>query len=137
MQNITMQNITIKSLLALAVLLLTIDTGSAATEGKPLRVYILAGQSNMEGHAKVETFDYIGDDPNTALVAQADATTRWQARGVRASVDLVPDWLARPGDAGRRGRQVDGGLWISTQPDRRRRQDRPGVDVRSYDGKSV
>jgi alpha-galactosidase len=66
MQNITMQNITIKSLLALAVLLLTIDTGSAATEGKPLRVYILAGQSNMEGHAKVETFDYIGDDPNTA-----------------------------------------------------------------------
>ena len=30
-----------------------------------LRVYILAGQSNMEGHAKVETFDYIGDDPVT------------------------------------------------------------------------
>jgi len=34
--------------------------------GKPLKVYILAGQSNMEGHAKVETFDYIGDDPKTA-----------------------------------------------------------------------
>lgn len=34
--------------------------------GKPLRVYILAGQSNMEGHAKIETFDYIGDDPATA-----------------------------------------------------------------------
>jgi alpha-galactosidase len=33
---------------------------------KPLKVYILAGQSNMEGHAKVETFDYIGDDPATA-----------------------------------------------------------------------
>ena len=33
---------------------------------KPLRVYILAGQSNMEGHAKVTTFDYIGDDPATA-----------------------------------------------------------------------
>lgn len=32
----------------------------------PLRVFILAGQSNMEGHAKVETFDYIGDDPATA-----------------------------------------------------------------------
>ena len=27
---------------------------------------ILAGQSNMEGHAKTETFDYIGDDPATA-----------------------------------------------------------------------
>ncbi|QDU30281.1 hypothetical protein ETAA8_54000 [Anatilimnocola aggregata] len=33
---------------------------------KPLRVFILAGQSNMEGHAKIETFDYIGDDPATA-----------------------------------------------------------------------
>jgi len=33
---------------------------------KPLKVYILAGQSNMEGHARVETFDYIGDDPATA-----------------------------------------------------------------------
>lgn len=33
---------------------------------KPVRVFILAGQSNMEGHAKIETFDYIGDDPATA-----------------------------------------------------------------------
>ena len=33
---------------------------------KPFKVFILAGQSNMEGHAKVETFDYIGDDPATA-----------------------------------------------------------------------
>lgn len=31
----------------------------------PLRIYILAGQSNMEGHAKIETFDYLGDDPAT------------------------------------------------------------------------
>jgi len=33
---------------------------------KPLKVFILAGQSNMEGHAKIETFDCIGDDPATA-----------------------------------------------------------------------
>ncbi len=38
----------------------------AAADAKPLKVFILAGQSNMEGHAKVETFDYIGDDPATA-----------------------------------------------------------------------
>lgn len=31
-----------------------------------LKVYVLAGQSNMQGHAKVTTFDYIGDDPETA-----------------------------------------------------------------------
>lgn len=39
--------------------------GSARAQSRPLRVFILAGQSNMEGHAKVETFDYIGDDPAT------------------------------------------------------------------------
>ncbi len=44
-------------------LLLGIACQAAA---KPLKVFILAGQSNMEGHAKVETFDYIGDDPATA-----------------------------------------------------------------------
>ncbi|MCZ6771229.1 MAG: family 78 glycoside hydrolase catalytic domain, partial [Proteobacteria bacterium] len=33
---------------------------------KPVKVYILAGQSNMQGHAKVSTIDYIGDDPKTA-----------------------------------------------------------------------
>jgi hypothetical protein len=32
---------------------------------KPLKVYILAGQSNMVGAAKIATFDYIGDDPKT------------------------------------------------------------------------
>ena len=36
-----------------------------SVEAKPLKVFILAGQSNMEGHAKIETFDYIGDDPAT------------------------------------------------------------------------
>ncbi len=30
---------------------------------KPLKVFILAGQSNMQGHAKVSTFEHIGMDP--------------------------------------------------------------------------
>jgi hypothetical protein len=33
---------------------------------KPLKIFILAGQSNMEGPASIDTFDYIGDDPATA-----------------------------------------------------------------------
>ncbi len=37
---------------------------------RPLKVFILAGQSNMEGHAKIETFDYIGDDPATVPLLQ-------------------------------------------------------------------
>lgn len=50
----------------LARFLITALLAAAGVEAKPLKVFILAGQSNMEGHAKVETFDYIGDDPATA-----------------------------------------------------------------------
>jgi alpha-galactosidase len=33
---------------------------------KPLKVFILAGQSNMQGHASLTTFDSMADDPKTA-----------------------------------------------------------------------
>ena len=36
---------------------------SPLSSAKPLKVFILAGQSNMEGHAAISTFDYIGKDP--------------------------------------------------------------------------
>lgn len=53
---------------------------AAAVEAKPLKVFILAGQSNMEGHASVKTFDYIGKDPLTAPLLKemrnADGTPR-------------------------------------------------------------
>ena len=51
------------TLIALCVLPL-ISTASA-TE-KKLKVFILAGQSNMQGHAKISTFEHIGMDPATA-----------------------------------------------------------------------
>jgi hypothetical protein len=50
----------------LALLLAAVAALTVPAHAKPLRVFILAGQSNMEGHAKTETFDYIGDDPTTA-----------------------------------------------------------------------
>jgi hypothetical protein len=50
----------------IATFLITALFAAASVEAKPLKVFILAGQSNMEGHAKIETFDYIGDDPATA-----------------------------------------------------------------------
>ena len=47
---------------------------------KPLKVYILAGQSNMQGHANVSTFDSMADDPKTAPILKemrnADGTPR-------------------------------------------------------------
>ncbi len=59
----TQRNILKPGILFLAALVLPLG---ATTQAKPLKIFILAGQSNMEGHAKIETFDYIGDDPATA-----------------------------------------------------------------------
>jgi len=50
-----------KTLLTLAGICL-----SAPLHSAPLKVYILAGQSNMQGHANVSTFDYMAKDPKTA-----------------------------------------------------------------------
>jgi alpha-galactosidase len=49
----------------IATFLTTVLFAAVGVEAKPLRVFILAGQSNMEGPANVSTFDYIGDDPAT------------------------------------------------------------------------
>lgn len=46
--------------LILSLLLLT-----AQLHAKPLQVFILAGQSNTQGHAKISTFEHIGMDPAT------------------------------------------------------------------------
>jgi len=47
---------------------------------KPLKIYILAGQSNMQGHARTTTFDYMALDPKTAPILKemrnADGTPR-------------------------------------------------------------
>ncbi len=49
-------------------------------EKKPLKVFILAGQSNMQGHAEISTLDHIGMDPQTAPLLKemrnADGTPR-------------------------------------------------------------
>jgi alpha-galactosidase len=54
-----------KVILTLTALLLASLDASVAAAKKPLKVFILAGQSNMQGHAKVSTFEHIGMDPAT------------------------------------------------------------------------
>lgn len=39
---------------------------ASAVEAKPLKVFILVGQSNMEGHARTSTFPAVKKDPKTA-----------------------------------------------------------------------
>jgi len=61
---------------------------------KPLKVFILAGQSNMQGHAHVSTLDSMADDPKTAPILKemrnADGAPR-----VREKV-----WTSQVGCAG-------------------------------------
>ena len=60
-----------RGLLLLCLLVSLAWAGAAhATEAAPrkLKVFILAGQSNMEGHAAITTFDSIGKDPATAPI---------------------------------------------------------------------
>ncbi len=57
------QQATVLLLLAVAL----VGCSSSVTT-KPLKVYILAGQSNMQGHAMVTTFDYMALDPVTAPI---------------------------------------------------------------------
>ena len=52
----------------IATFLITTLAAATSVEAKPLKVFILAGQSNMEGHAEIRTFDYIGKDPLTAPI---------------------------------------------------------------------
>ena len=52
--------------LATAAILLSMCTACAGAKPKPLKVYILAGQSNMTGMVKTSTFEHIKMDPETA-----------------------------------------------------------------------
>jgi len=53
---------------------------AALAEAEPLRVFILAGQSNMQGHAQVRTFEHIGMDlatkPLLAEMQNADGSPK-------------------------------------------------------------
>jgi len=69
-----------KVLAVFVAALFAIAIPASAAEPKPLKVFILAGQSNMEGHAEIRTFDYIGRDPLTAPILKemrnSDGTPR-------------------------------------------------------------
>lgn len=50
--------------------LVAVTVSVSVAHGKPLKVYILSGQSNMQGSAHESTFAAIGDDPATAPLLQ-------------------------------------------------------------------
>lgn len=55
-----------KSVRAIFVIVLAAIFQTSSVHAKPLKVFILAGQSNMEGHAQTMTFPAVAKDPKTA-----------------------------------------------------------------------
>ena len=68
---------------------------SIAAEKKPLRIFILAGQSNMQGHAKISTIEHIGMDPATkpmlAEITGADGKPKVAERVWISSIGCAKD----------------------------------------------
>lgn len=55
-----------KSIVAVALVLMCTFSGITNLEAKPLKVFILVGQSNMQGHAQIQTMDVMEIDAATA-----------------------------------------------------------------------
>jgi alpha-galactosidase len=72
---------------------LMLEIGSQAA-ARPLKVFILAGQSNMQGHANVSTLDAMADDPKTAPILRE---MRNADGGVRVCEKV---WISSIGCAG-------------------------------------
>jgi hypothetical protein len=65
----------------ITTIILTVATATTTiTTAAPLKVYLMAGQSNMQGHCRVRTFEHIGMDPQTAPILKkmtnADGTPK-------------------------------------------------------------
>lgn len=68
-------------LLVVALVLLSRGTAAAAEATKPVKVFILAGQSNMEGKAKVSLLEYQLQQPATRpLFQQFQKNGKWVER---------------------------------------------------------
>ena len=50
--------------------LLSVAGSAMGAEKQPLKVYLLVGQSNMQGHAHVRTLEHLGMDPKTEPLLQ-------------------------------------------------------------------
>jgi hypothetical protein len=54
----------------IAVVISLMSVVASQVVAKPLKVFVLAGQSNMQGHVNVSTFDSMADDPKTAPILE-------------------------------------------------------------------
>ena len=102
-----------KAILALVAHLLSLTFPVTA---KPLKVYLLVGQSNMQGHAAERTLEHLGMDSKTApllkAIQNADGTAKLQRNIWISSVDTSEESGVKQGQltvgygAGGRGPKI-------------------------------
>lgn len=96
-------------------------------EQKPLKVYILAGQSNMEGHAHLRVLDYMKGDPNTSKLYE-------KIKNPNGSYKLIPNtWISyltgEKGKIDRQNREVHGQLTVGFGSQGGRDYSKPGEKI--------
>ena len=108
-----MRNVRFASLLVIGVLVFGVAAGGWAAEGK-VKVFVLAGQSNMEGHGQLLSLDFLGEHPNFGHLldrikdddgtwtVRDDVTIAWPGRDDRedANGPLTVGWGAEPHEIG-------------------------------------
>jgi len=110
MRNRTLPVLTLAAALAALPVLSAVAADAPSRPGRPLKVFILAGQSNMQGQAQVKTFDAMGLDPKTAPILKemrdADGNPRvcekvWISSIGSADEERIGKLTAGYGSAGR------------------------------------
>lgn len=86
----------LRCVLGVAVLALISGWGNltALAAPRPLKVFVLIGQSNMQGHAHVRTLEHLDMDPVTAPILR---TLRHESGELRVSEDVWISYLSSEG----------------------------------------
>ena len=114
-------------LIALCAVALTFISAVDAAEKKPLKVFILAGQSNMEGHAHVRVIDYMGEDPKTAPLLKKMKNTDGSYRKIPNT--YISYLTGEQGRLDRENREVFGQLEIGYGNQGGRDYEKPGEKI--------
>ena len=78
----------------MTVLAFGLTCTSEVSANEPLKVFVLVGQSNMQGHAEISTFDHVGMDPKTAPILK-------QMRNADGTPTVCDDvWISSIGNDG-------------------------------------
>lgn len=111
----------------LCVVALSLISSVEAADKKPLKVFILAGQSNMEGHAHVRVIDYMGDDPQTAPLLKKMKNPDGSYRKIPNT--YISYLTGEQGRLNRPNREVFGQLEIGYGNQGGRDYDKPGEKI--------